>query len=311
MKISVIIPVYNVKPYLRQCLDSVIHQTHENLEIIIVDDGSTDGSGEICDEYKEKDERVRVIHQENWGLAAARNTGLDAATGEYIMFVDSDDWVELEFCELPYRAAIENDADIVAFQYWHHMDDRMEKLGAKDCEGLKDNQTAVWIVCRGANTAAWNKLYRKSCIANYRFPVGKYYEDSVFTTTLIHMAQRVYFMETPLYHYRYREGSITTLNEQRVLDDFVEMAMERDRLLEQWGYHSAGEQQGTRASWSYLVLVGTGAKNSEVCRDYILKLGGLPDNYSRSSKVLWHLLKVSPALFDAVCALTGKRKKRK
>lgn len=102
-KVSVIVPVYNVEPYLRQCLDSIVSQTLKDIEIILIDDGSTDGSGEICDEYKREDHRIRVIHKVNEGLSAARNDGIDASTAPYIMFVDGDDWVEPEFCETPCR----------------------------------------------------------------------------------------------------------------------------------------------------------------------------------------------------------------
>ena len=308
MTISVIIPVYNVKPYLRQCLDSVIHQTYEDLEIIIVDDGSTDGSEVICDEYKGKDSRIRVIHQDNRDLSAARNAGLDIATGDFIMFVDSDDWVEPEFCELPYRAAVENDADIVIFQYWRHKDDRTEKWGALDCEGLKDNQQAMWILCSGLNTAAWNKLYRKNCFTNARFPVGKYYEDSVLTTSLVHDAQRIYFMNIPLYHYRHRKGSITTSKDRKILDDCAEMTLERAKLLKRWGYFSAAEKRVTHILWGYLLSVGNRAKYSEACREYILGLNAPPDEFPWHSKAMWHLLKHSPTMFDAMCVFTGKRK---
>ena len=103
-KVSVIVPIYKVKPFLRQCIDSIINQTLKDIEIILVDDGSVDGEAEICDEYAIHDKRIKVIHKNNEGLSAARNDGLDQATAPYIMFVDSDDWVEPEFCELPYTA---------------------------------------------------------------------------------------------------------------------------------------------------------------------------------------------------------------
>ena len=115
--ISVIIPVYNVEPYFRQCLNSVVGQTYEKLEILIIDDGSTDECGKICDEYAERDGRIKVFHTENRGLSAARNLGIDEAGGEYINFIDSDDWFELNAIETAVNAAIDSKADIVCFRY--------------------------------------------------------------------------------------------------------------------------------------------------------------------------------------------------
>ena len=114
--ISIIIPVYKVEPYLRNCLDSIVNQTNRNLEIILVDDGSPDKSGDICDAYAAADERIIVIHQNNQGVSAARNAGLDIAKGDYILFVDSDDWIEQETCEAVLDLALKNNADLVCFR---------------------------------------------------------------------------------------------------------------------------------------------------------------------------------------------------
>ena len=119
--ISIIIPVYKVEPYLRKCLDSVVQQTYRNLEIILVDDGSPDSCGAICDEYATKDERITVIHQENKGLSAARNAGLDIATGDYIQFVDSDDWIEPDALATVLSIAEDHHVDIVCFGFNKHL----------------------------------------------------------------------------------------------------------------------------------------------------------------------------------------------
>ena len=115
--VSVIVPVYNVEEYLRKCIDSIVAQTLKDIEIILVDDGSTDGSGTICDEYASQDKRVRVVHKINGGLSSARNTGIEAASAPFLMFIDSDDWVEPNFCEKPYLAAKNNNADLVLFSF--------------------------------------------------------------------------------------------------------------------------------------------------------------------------------------------------
>ena len=116
-KVSIIVPVFNLQDYLGRCLDSILAQTMNETEILIIDDGSTDDSGKIADQYAEKDSRITVIHKRNGGLSEARNTGVDAASADYIMFVDSDDWVDPLFCEMPYQAAIRNDADLVYFMH--------------------------------------------------------------------------------------------------------------------------------------------------------------------------------------------------
>lgn len=115
--VSVIVPVYKVEPYLRQCLDSLIGQTKQEIEIILIDDGSPDNCGQICEEYAKKDSRIKVFHQENQGLAQTRNNGLEASTADYIMFVDSDDWVAPTFCEQAYQLITEKHADMVIFEY--------------------------------------------------------------------------------------------------------------------------------------------------------------------------------------------------
>lgn len=123
-KISIIVPIYNVEKYIRQCLDSIVNQTYRNLEIILVDDGSPDACGAVCDEYAKMDGRITVIHKENAGVGAARNDGIDRATGEWLMFVDPDDWLELDCCENAIKAAQKSDCDVIYFQ-----SDKRDKTG--------------------------------------------------------------------------------------------------------------------------------------------------------------------------------------
>ncbi len=173
-EISVIVPVYNTEDYLRQCLDSLSAQTMENIEIIVVDDGSTDRSPKICDEYAEKDPRMIVIHRENGGLSAARNSGLDIAQGEYVLFVDSDDWVEPDFCKVPLDAARQTGADLVIFQrMWHREGEEAELQPPFPETGIADKGkilTKWWDI---VGVISWNKLYRRSLFSNLRFPEGK------------------------------------------------------------------------------------------------------------------------------------------
>jgi len=150
-KISVIVPVYNVEPYLKRCLDSIINQSMKEIEILVIDDGSTDKSGEICNEYAKIDDRIKVTHQKNSGLSHTRNFGLDQAQGKYVMFVDSDDYVEENFCQIPYEIAEKNCVDIVMFRYNHFIDGisyafpkNYDVLSTED--GFKTKQEAFDIV---------------------------------------------------------------------------------------------------------------------------------------------------------------------
>jgi len=208
--ISVIVPVYNVKPYLPKCLDSICGQTYTNLEIIVVDDGSTDGSGIICDEYAAKDSRIKVIHQENGGLSVARNKGLDVATGEYIAFVDSDDWIDREMYKELYENLVKQGVDISMCSYIQHYPNRSR---AKCNSG----KTHVWtgreairelIAGKRVATMVWDKLYNKSLFDEIRFPDGKIFEDAAIIYKLFAKSGKVSQVEKPYYHYLSRQGSI-------------------------------------------------------------------------------------------------------
>ncbi len=219
--ISVIVPVYNVEPYLAQCLDSLLAQTFSDIEIIVVDDGSTDGCPQICDEYSRRDERITVFHTDNHGLSAARNLGIDNSHGEWLMFVDSDDWVEPQFCELPYRAAVENEADLVIFGYNYHSANGQVKKGNPKITGLVTWQEAVLY---GSQTV-WDKLYKKHLFNTVRYPVGRLYEDIATTHCIVYSARRILMIDELLYDYRVRNGSIT-----RNEDSFVDYELYRSQL---------------------------------------------------------------------------------
>ena len=164
--VSVIVPVYKVEPYLERCLDSLVAQTLKEIEIIVIDDGSPDRCGEICDAYAAKDARFRVVHQENRGLSAARNAGIELARADYLMFVDSDDWVEPEFCRLPYEAAVEHGAELVMFSYEKTDGSRGRVCPQGFEEGAKDRVTALKMLLHGVGMVAWNKFYHKKLFSD-------------------------------------------------------------------------------------------------------------------------------------------------
>ena len=209
-KISVIIPVFKVEEYLDECVESVITQTYNNLEIILVDDGSPDNCPDICDEWAKKDNRIKVIHKQNGGLSDARNAGLDIVSGEYIVFVDSDDYIMPDMVEKLYTAIIREKADIAA-------------CGIITCEGEKRNAWGYQNLVATSEriyellydeakypVAACNKMYRRQCWQSLRFPVDKTCEDAFTTYQLIHQAQRIVMIPEALYCYRIRPGSIMT-----------------------------------------------------------------------------------------------------
>lgn len=228
--VSIIIPIYKVEPYLRRCLDSIVNQTYTNLEIILVDDGSPDECPTICDEYAAKDNRIVVIHKENGGLSDARNAGLDICRGEYVSFVDSDDWLADSFvCNLT-QAIYQNNADIgvanfirasVPFSAKIQLEpnSHIEKLNSlQSVKKLWTNDYITFVIACG-------KIYKTSLFSDIRFPKGKIHEDEYTTYKLLYRASKTVFLNIPLYFYFQRNDSImarTSSDSLRVLDAMVE-----------------------------------------------------------------------------------------
>lgn len=202
--ISIIVPVYNVEKYVLKCLNSIKEQTYENLEIIIVDDGSEDNSGKICDEFIDNNKSARVFHKKNGGLSSARNYGIRKAKGEIIAFIDSDDYVEKTFISDMYERMIKNDADIVVCGY----DDVRPSE-----ENISGKEATIRLLTKQNNLEilTWNKLYKKSLFIdnNIVFPIGIIHEDTLTTYKLLSKAKRVSYIAKSLYVYTTREESIT------------------------------------------------------------------------------------------------------
>ena len=213
--VSVIIPVYNVRTYLPQCLDSVINQSYRNLEILIIDDGSTDGSGRICDQYARKDERIRVFHTKNRGLASARNLGLEQIHGEYISFLDSDDWMELHTIEIMLNAMTQTGSDIVvAPEYYEYIGKtRCSKNTSKTIQFFRGQEILPAFAQGLFADVVWNKLYCANVFATLRFPDGHNYEDAATTWRIMKdLASEggiVSILPDVLFHFRMRQSSIS------------------------------------------------------------------------------------------------------
>ena len=213
--ISVIVPVYNVSQYLKQCVDSILNQSYKNLEIILVDDGSTDRSGLICDQYAQADGRVIVIHKENGGLSDARNAGLQVAKGEYIGFVDSDDFIHPDMYLILVRLLEENRADI-AIANWQGFFDGKENEICDSRTGeitfFEDIETLKFLIFGKdkyrISFSVWDRLYRKKVIENHCFPKGKCYEDVVWSAKVFYGTKKSVYIDRDLYYYRRRDDSI-------------------------------------------------------------------------------------------------------
>lgn len=220
--ISVIIPVYNVSGYLAQCLESVLGQTYTNLQIICVDDGSTDGSGEICDFYAKKDSRLQVIHQKNAGAGAARNVGLSAAEGDFIGFVDSDDYIAPEMYQSLLDALIQTDSDIAACNTVEIFQNR---IVGNDSGGELQCFSGIELLKKTAEHWKYyimvNKLFRRELVQGIYFPEGNIVDDGFYTYKIIAKSESVVWIERGLYYYRQRRSSVMNLaayKERRNLD---------------------------------------------------------------------------------------------
>ncbi len=210
--VSVIVPIYKVEKYLGKCVDSIINQTYKNLEIILVDDGSPDNSGKICDEYAKKDNRIKVIHKENGGLSSARNAGLDVATGEFIAFVDSDDRIHLDFVEKLYRAIKEENADIASCYVESFIEnknkiERRVYVNKKIVVEGKGEFKYYYHLGKKSSNVVWNKLYKRHIFETLRFINGRVYEDRAIYLHLLAQSEKMVFIPEVLYTYTVRSGS--------------------------------------------------------------------------------------------------------
>ena len=245
-KITVIVPVYNVENYLNKCLDSLINQTYKNLEIIVINDGSTDNSGKICQEYAQKDNRIIYIEKENGGQSEARNMGLDRMTGSYVTFVDSDDWVEPDYVEVLYNKLIEYQADIAVGNYYSYNEQEgifyFHIFGSSYYEKVYDNVSIFEnfyesehmknfaLLCVGG------KLYKADLFRELRFEVGKLGEDGYLNQKIYLLAEKTIYLNAGLYAYRQREGSSSRSWTEKWMHALVDAMSERITLLANMGY---------------------------------------------------------------------------
>lgn len=228
--VSIIVPVYNVEKYLSKCINSIISQTYKNIEIILVNDGSTDESLNICQKYKRKDKRIVIVNKDNGGLSDARNFGIDKSIGKYITFVDSDDWLDEDTIEVALDYLKKNNADISVYGMSIDNDERCIKEKKPKKKYILDSEKALIYLnsFKGIDCSACNKLYKKVLFKDVRFPVGKLCEDMYTIYKLIDKA-KVVTIPKAKYHYYQRQNSIT--RNKKINMDYVFAAEEQEKYI--------------------------------------------------------------------------------
>jgi len=265
--ISIIVPIYKVEPYLRQCLDSIIQQTYTHLEIILVDDGSPDRCSQICDEYAAKDKRIVVIHKKNGGLSDARNAGLGICKGEFILFVDSDDVLDNDTIRIllsPQEKASIIIGDIKNFDDNDEYDIRSQPICKKHKYEIFSSNDILLSLCQDGPIylrSVCGKLIKKELFQDIRFPKGKLYEDMFVNYLLYNKADKIIFFQACLYYYRKRSGSImnTTANSTFAL----EAEEKRYEFLKMHGKISIAKYSLPSLCWDYLLLYSNNVPNAK------------------------------------------------
>lgn len=233
IKVSVIVPVYKAEKYIRRCIDSLLAQTFCDFELLLIDDGSQDRSGQICDAYAAKDERIRVIHQKNGGVSAARQKGIDEARGEYTIHADPDDWVEPSMLERLYTKAKEEDADIVICDYYANVRKKQIYVGQRPTAFDSDSLVHD-LVFQQLHGSCWNKLVRRVCYSQYgiRFPTGMNMREDLTVSLLLMMQPvKVSYINEAFYHY----DMTTNSNSLSLSSDCKSKLAQTQRFTAYWG----------------------------------------------------------------------------
>lgn len=318
-KVSVIVPVYKVENYLRKCVDSLLDQTLTDIEIILVDDGSPDNCGKICDEFAAKDHRVKVIHKQNEGLSMARNVGIMAATSPYIGFVDSDDYVADDMYEVLYKNLVKNSADIsVCGLYDCYSEKKIPQFAGKEFLIL-DNKNALKTALEGVKFSvnAVNKLFKKELFSEVKFPKGKLSEDAFTIPKVLSMATKVVFDSAPKYFYVHRGESITTSSFKPQDFNVVEAYQENFNLVKN-DFSELTKQAEFRLLWSYTYVFDKMllSENFENFEEYKRTLAFLRKNtlkfvlnpfFSLKRKFVTLILFVSPRLYEVLLKFQKKK----
>ena len=309
--ISIIIPVYNVEPYVRKCMESLLGQTYPNIELLVIDDGSPDRSMDIVRELAADDPRVRIFDPGHQGLSKTRNYGVRMAKGEYLMFVDSDDSVEPDYCLTPLSCALSCGADLVMFDYLRERDGQALPSRFKNGypEGEQSLNSAIDLLFGPVGTYAWNKLFKKELFDGVLFPADRVFEDkgTIYQTLL--KAQKICYLNQALYHYRFRPGSIMTIRSRKARTDQFEMTMLQTGALEKTGYpkDKIDEQRALSALLYCVNIAREDSDNYRLAEKLLREAKKIPDSATFDCRVMFVLFRYCRPLFEAVCMLTGRR----
>lgn len=255
-KISIIVPVYNVEAYLERCVESILKQTYTNFELLLINDGSTDQSGDLCDQLALRDQRIRVIHKENGGLSAARNTGIDHASSDLIGFIDSDDYIDEDMYETLYRQLRESNADLSMCGHY----DVFHQIPEKQVSEIKtwnlSSEEAIKMVMEAKvlSVTAVNKLYKKELFNHLKFEVGKIAEDAFIMIRLLDQCQKVVATNEKKYYYVHRENSITTQKFSLKFLNVIE-AYEQNANIIREHYPAIADVATMRLNWAYFYVL--------------------------------------------------------
>lgn len=297
-KVSIILPVYNVQDYIKECLDSILKQTYQNLEIILIDDGSKDSSGEICDEYQKRDNRIIVLHKENNGVSAARNSGLELATGTYITFVDPDDWIEVDMIEKMLNTLKSRHAEISFCRFHTEIISPEKKYLYRPIEKeYGDGSDAINQMFQSIayGTMVWNKLFHRKLIFQQDNSFVKFDEnlkcgeDEVWLIEVIQNAERIAYLQDELYYWRVRENSAyrdNAITDTKIMDIIAqEMALGLIKDKKSEAYIRVMERLNEKV-YQYRVSAYINKQ-----KDYVKKLDVFYKKYShfwyQSDRVLW------------------------
>ena len=304
-EISIIIPVYNDESYLENCLNSIINQSFTDYEVVLVNDGSTDGTSEICNKYCEMDSRFFVKHQANTGVAEARNVGISLSRGKYIMFVDSDDTVNQDFCRIPYEIAEANHAEIVVFCY-NFLSNEKKCIYGPSCSTVgKKTSDEVLYLLEDVEIFMWNKLYARHLFSGIKFIPGLICEEHAVLPKLIHKASCIYLSDAVLYNYHIRNDSISFENNMNLdfANNHYQMVNIKANDLMNWGYSDLSQKYRLKESFYYLYWFGLKAEYS-LESIHILKQSNASPYFSWRQNLMIFVLKHNRFCFSIICRIT-------
>lgn len=267
--VTIVVPVYKVEKYIDKCVNSILNQTYKNLEIILVDDGSPDNCGQICDNYEQKDNRIKVIHKENGGLSDARNAGIDIASGKYISFIDSDDYIDNQYIEILYNAIIKDKSDMAISSHKVIYDTGAVLEKATGEESVLDSKEVLKRILYddGIDLSAWAKLYKMELFKEIRYPKGRLFEDAATTYKLVDKSEKISVVSKSKYNYVIRGNSITNLNFSEKKMDLITSTKEMCEYVRN-KYPELEKACNRRLMYAYLStltqLLKSDTKNEEI-----------------------------------------------